>query len=121
MSYLGLVLKYNHLNKVQANYFLNKFGPWLKWEKNEEILDIGSSVGNVTLECLLPKIPNDFKKLIGVDVSSEAISVANSINKNEKVKFCELDVTTEHLPQCFENRFHHVFSFYCLHWILDKK
>lgn len=111
----------NHSNQAAANYSLKKHSNFLQWNKNEEVIDIGCGDGKVTLECLLPIVSTNLKQLVAIDISPKAILFAKNQNNNEKIKFLVFDIGSRNLPPNLMNRFHHVFSFYCLHWVAQQK
>lgn len=116
-----LYAKNNYATRVLSENYLQKHINFLNWKKNEEILDIGSGDGGVSLEILAPRLPDDFVKLTCVEICSDAVELAKRRSNNGKVEFLVLDIATKTLPKNFENRFQHAFSFYCLHWVFDQK
>ncbi|XP_074036879.1 juvenile hormone acid O-methyltransferase isoform X2 [Leptinotarsa decemlineata] len=105
-----------HAQGVNRN-IMEKYQSLLTWKENESILDIGSGLGNTVKYILFPHVPKTFKELICSDISREMVDFARTNFQDPKVSHLQLDISTENLPCDLENRFDHVFSFFCFHWI----
>ena len=58
------------MQKFDANHFLDTYFEVLNLKKDATILDVGAGDASVTLESLLPRLPN-FKKLVVSDKSKK--------------------------------------------------
>lgn len=123
MNQAYLYAKANGVQKSDATYVLENYFRLVRWKKDgeESILDIGCGTGDVTMDILQPLLPKNYGKLVGADVSENMVDFANSHYKQKKVSFITMDVATKELPVDMEEEFHHIFSFYCLHWIQDQR
>jgi juvenile hormone acid methyltransferase len=117
-----LYSNHDELQRIDADHILTTFSNLLKWKNSENVLDVGSADGGITTEILMPNLPKDFKKLVGVDIAEKMVAFANNNSKNNpKVEFHVLDITCPKLPTEFRHHFDHVFSFYCLNWIPEER
>ena len=107
------------------------------FEANQDgstLLDIGCGSGDVLVEIILPKVSNDFSKVVGVDISKEMTKYANDNYENKFLKFLKLDIESDFLsPEKTDKRittamgqirpesFNFITSFYCLHWIQNQR
>lgn len=119
-----------HQNKnnsvVDSEEALQSFENIFKWRSDggDSVLDAGCGSGDVTYDVLLPFLPANFKRLVGVDISKEMIKFAQKTYTHPKLAFQEfnLDVAVE--EQSLSNdaqTFDHIFSFFTLHWIQNQK
>ncbi|KAF5274249.1 hypothetical protein FQR65_LT04367 [Abscondita terminalis] len=123
MNQAFLYSKYNGLQKNDATFVLNNYLKLIQWKKDggDAILDIGCGAGDVINDLLLPRIPKNFDKLLGVDLSEEMIDFAKTRCANPKVSFEQMNIAAEDVPVDFEDSFDHIFSFYCLHWVQEQR
>ncbi|CAG9860064.1 unnamed protein product [Phyllotreta striolata] len=103
--------QYSHNERIIEN--LKKH---LKWNESDRILEIGVGDGKSTTDLLFPIFPKNFREYVGIDISQNTIEYLKSHIKLDKCNFYEMDVCCDRLPEEFENRFDHIFSFHCLHW-----
>ncbi|KAG4079972.1 hypothetical protein HA402_006284 [Bradysia odoriphaga] len=89
---------------------------------NESWLDAGCGPGNVTLNVLLPMLPANFKRLVGVDVSEEMVYYAREAAAHPKVSYelLNLDIELEKQPFNETEAFDHIASFFCLMYIQNQ-
>jgi juvenile hormone acid methyltransferase len=121
MNNASLYSQYNDLQKSDAKFALDNFFQTITFQNEDNILDVGSGDGAVTLELLLPRLKR-FKKLVGVDVSEKMLQFArNRSQTSPKVDFVCLDIASVRIPQQFAQHFDHIFSFYCLNWICEER
>lgn len=119
----------SNINKKRAEQVLEKFFHLLTWKEGERIVDAGSGSGNVTTQILAPKLPEDFKELVGLDISEHMVKYANNNNKDHRITFVTANLAEpdfRKLEEAFSMRnmavgFDKVFSFNCLHWIKDQE
>ncbi|RZC33710.1 uncharacterized protein BDFB_004499 [Asbolus verrucosus] len=122
MNEASLYSKYNGLQKNDASFVIDNYLRLIQWHNNENILDVGSGDGDVILELLLPKLPKNFNKFVGTDISEEMVQFAKSkCNNNSKIDFLRLDISSSNVPPEFHEYFDHIFSFYCLHWVVEQR
>ncbi|XP_044254916.1 juvenile hormone acid O-methyltransferase-like [Tribolium madens] len=120
MNKASMYSKYSGLQKNDASFVIDNYLRLIKWKTNANILDIGSGDGNVIFELLLPKIPKDFGKFIGIDISEEMVRFAKNQCDDPKIDFLQMDISSEISPE-FHEYFDHIFSFYCLHWVVEQR
>ncbi|KAJ3630627.1 hypothetical protein MTP99_011814 [Tenebrio molitor] len=117
-----LYSSYDHGQKVDVNYFLSTYWNLLKWKNNENVLDVGAATGDVTTEILLPRLPTNLKKIVGVDIAENLVSFANHKFKHvSKADFVVLDIGCRTVPEEFYEYFDHIFSFNCLNWVPKER
>lgn len=122
MNNASLYSTSNSLQKNDAIYVIENYFHLLKWGNNENILDVGSGDGGVTLELLLPKLPNNFNQLVGTDLCEEMVTFAKKqAAHNSKINFLKMDIGSVEVSVDFYEYFNHIFSFYCLHWVADQR
>ncbi|KAK4886611.1 hypothetical protein RN001_002882 [Aquatica leii] len=123
MNQAFLYSKYNGLQKNDATFVLTNYLKLIQWKKSggDSILDIGCGAGDVINDLLLPRIPKNFEKLLGVDLSEDMVDFAKTRCSNPKVSFEQMNIAAEDVPVDFEENFDHIFSFYCLHWVQDQR
>lgn len=119
---------YNRANQVQrhdAKLLIQEFGSRFHWQldRGDRIMDIGCGSGDVTIDFLEPLLPPNYEKLVGSDISQKMLTYAKKTYcKNyPKVEFQVLDIGDNCMPKKYLEHFHHITSFYCLHWIQDQK
>lgn len=69
------------INKPILNPQLNEAVSWIK-EHSERVLDFGCGIGVILLNCL---IDSKVKHIVGVDLSSSAIQLANEVIKENQI------------------------------------
>ncbi|XP_017772157.1 PREDICTED: juvenile hormone acid O-methyltransferase-like [Nicrophorus vespilloides] len=116
-----LYSKYHGLQTTDANYVLDNYIRLIKWKGQDNALDVGCGSGQVTTNILLPLLPQDFKKLVGLDISPEMVKHAKSQNENPKVDFIASDISSIDIKNDICEEFDHIFSFYCLHWVQNQR
>ncbi|XP_069675143.1 juvenile hormone acid O-methyltransferase-like [Periplaneta americana] len=106
-----------------AQQTMSEYMGSMTWKPRERIFDLGCGPGKVTVEMLLPRLPDDFEILVAADVSAAMLQLARSKYTHPKVKFLELDLGKP-IPPDSDLRtpgFDKVFSFFCLQWIADQR
>ncbi|XP_069675141.1 juvenile hormone acid O-methyltransferase-like [Periplaneta americana] len=106
-----------------AQQAMSEYMGSMTWKPRERISDLGCGPGTVTVEMLLPRLPDDFEILVAADVSTAMLELARSKYTHPKVKFLELDLAKP-IPPDSDLRtpgFDKVFSFFCLQWIPDQR
>ncbi|KAF5305574.1 hypothetical protein FQA39_LY01665 [Lamprigera yunnana] len=103
--------------KILQKYFHMK--PQDTSEK-KTFLDIGSGLGNIACNTLLPLFKGSIEKAIGFDISNEMVDFANANYGNSILSFEVLDILHSDLSK-YLNCFDYVFSFWTLHWFKDQR
>lgn len=109
----------SHRHNAIVSEILEKYKNRINWRGKDTLIDIGCAGGGVTVKCILPILPSDFERLIGVDISDKMISYAREKYSQPKIEFKRFDTVAdevEKLPQV-----DHVMSSFCFHWIHDQK
>lgn len=119
---------YNRANQVQrrdAKLLIEEFGKLLQWRRGggDRILDVGCGSGDVTMDFLVNILPRDYEQLVATDSCLKMLKFAEESygKKSSKIIFKYLDIGADSMPQKYLEYFHHITSFYCLHWIIDQK
>lgn len=90
--------------------------------EDRQMLDIGSGVGHVTREVLLPRsLP--CRRLVATDVSSDMVGFARANFPHPKISYDILDVSnSDDIKRLVDTygRFERVYSVCCLNWVQDQ-
>ncbi|XP_017780261.1 PREDICTED: juvenile hormone acid O-methyltransferase-like [Nicrophorus vespilloides] len=113
--------KYHRIQAEEATFVLENDIKSIKWKSGDSILDVGTATGEVTAQVLAPLLPHDFEKLVGLDISPEMINLAKEQNKNPKIDFIVCDIASENITKTIDEKFDHIFSFFCLNWVQNQK
>lgn len=118
---------YAHANELQrsdARKVLDEFGPLINWNGHDTLLDIGCGSGDVTIDLVLPKMPRNYQKVVGMDISEKMVTFARErfCNKFMDLQFEQGDIGGE-MKQFskYLGEFDHVTSFFCLHWVQNQR
>lgn len=115
----------NSLQRRDARELIEEFGSAFNWRPDGEDswLDIGCGSGDVTIDYILPVLPTNFKRLVGVDLSEQMIAHARKQYVHPKIFFEQFDAGVDVKKQSLQHLqpFDHVTSFYCLHWVQQQK
>ncbi len=99
-----------------------------EWNKdgNDSLLDIGCGSGDVTIDFLLPLLPENSSTLIGVDKSEDMVKYCKEKYKSDSLRFHELDIEKKLSGDAINTdlqpgKFNYVTSFFTLHWIQNQR
>lgn len=121
MNEAELYQKSNSMQKKGVLEILKDFSNKIQWKNNEDtVIDIGCGDGSVTNNILKNYLPDNFKIILGCDISQEVVRYANEHYKDNKIKFIVQDIEAT-IPEDLIGQFDHVFSFYTLHWIRQQE
>ncbi|XP_053612919.1 juvenile hormone acid O-methyltransferase [Plodia interpunctella] len=121
MDNAELYEKGNNMQKRDALESLQDYADKIKWKQyGARILDIGSGDGTVTTRILKEYTPQNYKIIVGCDVSEKMVQFANDNHGNERTRFILLNIEN-YPPKELMGSFDHVVSFYTLHWIKNQK
>lgn len=114
--------KANGVQRRDAFDVINKYICKIQWRPggNDRVLDIGCGTGDVTFDMVRPMLPPSYGILIGSDISQKMVDHANDTYYDPKVQFTSLDISKKISDDLVE-KFDHVFSFYCLHWVQEQR
>lgn len=103
---------------------LLRFADFIKWRSDggDSVLDAGCGAGHNTYNVILPFLPENFKRLVGVDLSPNMIEFCRKRYSHSKLSFevFNLDVEVEKQSLHRSGLFDHIFSFYTLQWIPNQ-
>lgn len=125
MNKAALYRQSNHFQRRDAQEALQEFSDTIKWrlDGRDSVLDAGCGSGDVTVDILMPILPMNFSRLVGVDISKAMLEYARKTQIHPKLSFEQFDLCTDLENQslsCIEP-FDHIFSFYTVHRIPDKE
>lgn len=122
MDQADLYARVNELWKNDTRAVLDKFSPYINWNETDTLLDIGCGPGDVTMDLLVPRMPNDFETVIGMDISRKMIGFAREKFPVDKVMFEPGDIGGDlALLSHYVHKFDLVTSFFCLHFVADQR
>ncbi|XP_075150095.1 juvenile hormone acid O-methyltransferase-like [Haematobia irritans] len=114
----------NAIQKSITEKVFEQYGHRIQWRFNgmDSLIDVGTGTGNVLVEIIKPHMPKAYRRLVGIDVASDAIAFAKAYYRSQKkCEFQTLDIgMTEELPEDLKGKFDHVTSFNCLHWVQNQ-
>lgn len=115
--------QFNFAQRKSAFEVLGEFSHFFNWPIGEgKLLDIGTGSGDVLMEFIVPKLPENVK-VYGSDISEEMLEYAKENFGNEIASFHQADICADYellakkLPKSFDN----ITSFFCFHWIQDQR
>lgn len=115
----------NGLQRRDAKQTIEEFSHALQWRSDgcDSLLDIGCGSGDVTIDYLLPILPPNFQRLVGVDLSQEMIEFAGQQYPYPRISFEKFDLGLDLEKQQLRSvePFDHITSFYCLHWVQNQE
>ena len=115
---LSVALTTRDVTKVLSEYINS-----MSWKTGDRVLDVGCGPGRVTTQVLLPRLPADFGLLVGADLSADMIQYASKTYTHPKLRFTQFDLVQdiENTSELRPSDFDKIFSFFCLHWIIDQR
>lgn len=125
MNKADLYHQNKNISLVDSQKALESLANSFKWRVDgcDSVLDAGCGSGDVTYEALLPFLPANFKRMVGVDISKEMIEFARKKYIHPKLSFQEFNLNVDLEKQSLHDAepFDHIFSFYTLQWIQNQK
>ncbi|KAJ3657563.1 hypothetical protein Zmor_009356 [Zophobas morio] len=106
------------LQLSMATHFLDTYFNLLNVKNNATILDLGAGDASVTLEALLPRLPN-FNKLVVCDKSRNMVNFAKNRFHDERIETVQMDIID--YDKSLKGYFDHIFSFLCLQQIPEDR
>lgn len=114
-------IRNNGLQRLGVQTALQEFANTIDWrcDGRDSVLDAGCGPGDVTVDILMPILPANFSRLVGVDISESMIDYARKAYVRPKLSFELFDLSKNLEAQTFRHTkpFDHIFSFYVIMWI----
>ena len=113
-------LKNNDLQRRDAREILDEFSHFFRWKFDgfDSLLDIGTGSGDVLYDFILPKVPRNIHKVVGVDKEIDMVECAKENFGNEFIEFHQMDISSASCCKNFnEEQFDNITSMYVFHWI----
>ncbi|KAH6923937.1 hypothetical protein HPB50_009574 [Hyalomma asiaticum] len=86
-----------------------------------QFLDVGSGCGQVTLKVLLPTVPEDVEKIVGVDACENMVSYARQHSSDPRISYEQLDIAGDVSGfLALYGPFDRIYSFNCLHRVREQ-
>lgn len=125
MNKAALYCQSNQFQKRDAHEALQEFIDTIKWRPDEcdSVLDAGCGAADVTVDVLMPILPLTFRRLIGVDISTEVLDYARNTQIHPRLSFEQFDLCTDLEQQSLSTvePFDHIFSFHTFHTIPNRE
>lgn len=126
MNDVPLYHRYTEISRRDSLEALQEYANVMNWcaDGSDAVLDAGCGPGDITHNIILPFLPPNFSRLMGVDVSDKMIDYGRKAYTHPKLSFEQfnLDVALEKQPSLAGvEPFNHIFSSYCLMWISKPK
>ncbi|KAK9885660.1 hypothetical protein WA026_012423 [Henosepilachna vigintioctopunctata] len=110
------------LQLSDSKYVIENFLEYIEWKSRKNvILDIGSGDGQTLCEILLPRISEKVERVFAIDISSEMVEFSRREYGDRNIVFEKMDIAATEIPVEFHGKFDHIFSFFCLHWVLNQR
>ncbi|XP_055613918.1 juvenile hormone acid O-methyltransferase isoform X1 [Uranotaenia lowii] len=126
MNEPNLYQKSNGVQQRDAQEVLNEYRHIFKCRSTTNdgsLLDIGSGSGDVLIDFVLPLLPSDFSRVLGIDVSEKMVQYAAKVHSdipNLHFDCGDIEKDVDTIVSKW-GHFNYVISFYCLHWIKDQR
>lgn len=125
MNKAALYQRANGLQRRDAKQAIDEFSHIFQWRSDgsDSLLDIGCGSADVTIDFILPILPSNFDRLVGVDLTKEMVNFAREQYPHPRIFFETFDLGLDLEKQIFRSTepFDHITSFYCLHWITNQE
>lgn len=109
----------NNLQRQEVRKLLQKYKNKIIWRRDgKDLLDIGCGSGNITIDFLLPMLPSNFERLMGIDKSEKMVFHAREKYSQPKVEFEQFDIVSDKISKL--PKFDHIYHFDLL-FQLDTK
>lgn len=118
-------LSFNQIQRYLAQISMEEFGHnfIVDGVGDVKLLDIGCGPGDILYELVAPRLPENKRKIIGIDISTKMIESARKKYQSNFMEFEQLDFTCnfEECRKTLKQRFDNITSFCCFNWIQDHK
>lgn len=114
---------FNFIQRRDVKQIREEYYHKFRWRSDgrDSLLDIGCRVGDIMIDYILPLLPLNFSRIVGVDPSDEMLQYARENFQRSKVVYRKLDIGVPLLPFNLNERFDHITSFFCLHFVEDQE
>ncbi|KAJ6633842.1 Juvenile hormone acid O-methyltransferase [Pseudolycoriella hygida] len=110
----------NKLMRIKIKKIVENYSTKFQWRNDgtDSLMDVGFGPGDITIDILLPLLPENFERLVGIDISSKMIEYARKQHQHPKVSFEQFDIGRKLEDQELNGikPFDHITSFYVLHY-----
>lgn len=120
---------YSRINQIwqeDTKAVLEQYSAQIKWKGNDALLDIGCGPGCVTLKLLVPRLPHNYKMVVGMDISEKMIDFARkqhfNTGQDDRISFVVGDIggDLKYLANHIQ-KYDHITSFLCLHFVQNQR
>lgn len=121
-KYPELYLNNNGLQRRDAKAAIEKHACIFKWKNDgtESVLDFGTGPGDILMDFILPRMPENFDRLIGSDLSLQMVEYGDKEFGTEKIQFRQMDIAKDVNSDILE-KMDVVTSFFCLNFVEEQE
>lgn len=123
MEYTALYNRPNDVHRRVVKQLREEYSHQFRWRSDgkDSLLDIGCRAGDITVNYILPWLPSNFSRIVGVDLSDDMLHYAQENFQRSKVAFEKLDIGELLIRTDLYERFDHITSFFCLHFVQNQE
>ncbi|XP_061397334.1 juvenile hormone acid O-methyltransferase-like [Musca vetustissima] len=115
----------HELQKKDAIAFYKQYASMIRWRNDgcDSVIDIGSGPGDVVSDCLYPRMPRKYQRLVFSDIKRSMMEYARKHYQHlPNTEFKVLNIEShEELAEDLRGQFDHITSNYCLQLVVDQR
>lgn len=109
----------NEMQRYDVACAITEYGSKMKWlsEGGDSLIDLGSGSGDVLMDFIYPRMPQNLQRFVCSDVNATMVEYARKQFghlKGTQFRIFDMATSTENLPSDLMGQFDHVTSFFAL-------